>query len=266
MRMTYFYDYYAKEYRKAHREKLLPAPAAILQDVGSDKVCSCRKVLSNAFLGYREGRNRVLLKKLLNEYRDYVSEFCDECIKDRYNAFVYRYMLDVPVGYRAIGQRLGISKETAGIYVRRVIDEMLTLCMGIPAAADTQGESTVFVRMLIDRNRIFQSMSGKYVLLLFPGQQERKTIEQGRKFTKETMQWMTETIEAYFVYCNDTNTRIDTDIRKAEILKKCMSGISVSCPAEEYGCTETTIYSDMRENENRLAAMMFETDGGVFHA
>jgi hypothetical protein len=263
---TYFYDYYAKEYREGNREKLLPAPAAMLQDIGSDEVRRCRTVLRNAFSGYREGRNRELLKRLLNEYRDYVSGSGAECTKDRYNAFVYRYMIDVPVGYKAIGNRLGVTKDTAAIYVRRVIDELLLLCMGIPAAVDIPEDRAAFVRMLIDWNRFFQNMSGEYVLLLFQGQRERKTIEQGRELTAVTMKWLTETIEAYSGYCNDTDIPIDTDIRKAEILGKCMSGVSACCLAEEYGCNETTIYSDIRENENRLAAMMFETDGGVFHA
>ena len=54
---------------------------------------TCRGGLKNAFAGYRDGRNAEPLKKLLSEYRDYISECPDERAKDRHNAFVYRYMV-----------------------------------------------------------------------------------------------------------------------------------------------------------------------------
>jgi hypothetical protein len=258
-KMQYFYDYYAKEYRERHMEKLLPAPSAMLQDIGSDKVRSCRTVLRNAFLGYSEGKNREIIKRLVNEYRNYVSEYSAEYTKDRYNAFVYRYMIGVPVGIRAIAEQLGVTQGTVFLYINKVLNELLALCMGIPAMVNILEDREAFVRILIDRNRIFQNMAGEYVYLFFQEQQERKTIELGRKLTVETMQWMTETIEAYSRYCNDIDMRIDTDIRKNEILGKCMLGIPVSCLTKEYGCNKATIYSDIRENEKRLVAMMFET-------
>lgn len=69
---------------------------------------------------------------------------------------------------------------------------------------------------------------------------------------------LAEAAGAYSDYCNDSSTRINTDIRKAEILEKCLAGVTCCQMAEEYGCCEGTIYSDMRENAKRLAAMMFK--------
>ena len=68
-------------------------------------------------------------------------------------------------------------------------------------------------------------------------------------------------VEAYSGYCNDKHTCIDTDIRKAEILEKCLAGIRPAAIAEEYGCCESTVYADIRENERRLAAMLFDVEG-----
>lgn len=67
----------------------------------------------------------------------------------------------------------------------------------------------------------------------------------------------------YFGYYNDQYTRIDTDIRKAEILEKCISGVPPAAIAEEYGGCESTIYADIREDERRLAAMLFDVEGST---
>ena len=67
------------------------------------------------------------LKRLIGEYREYVSCCHDGQARDRYNAFVYRYMLEVPVGSRAIAAKLGVVKETVFNYVNRCLDEMLAL-------------------------------------------------------------------------------------------------------------------------------------------
>ncbi len=74
-------------------------------------------------------------------------------------------------------------------------------------------------------------------------------VEQGRWITRQIMGQLSEATEAYLGYCNDQYTRIDTDIRKAEILEKCISGVPPAAIAEEYGCCESTIYADIRENE-----------------
>lgn len=255
--MAYFYDYFAKEYQKRQGDQLLPAPDTLFRDVERESVKICRGVLKNAFAGYRDGRNTELLKRLLGEYRDYISECPDERAKDRYNAFVYRYMVPAHVGAKAIGAKLGVTKETVYIYINRALDEMMMLCMGIPAAECPEDKEAT-VHMLIEGNRLFRNMAGDYVLDLFPGRKERNTVEHGRQLTAAVMEQLTEAVRAYSDYCNDSSTRIDTDIRKAEILEKCLAGVPCCKMAEEYGCCEGTIYSDMRENEKRLAAMMFK--------
>jgi DNA-binding CsgD family transcriptional regulator len=261
--MTYFYDYYAKEYREQYSGRLIPAPAALLRDIDKDRIRICRNVLRNAFSGYREDRNREQLRRLLNEYQEYVSGTGEELAKTRYNAFVYRYMIDVPVGMKAIGSRLGITKDTAAGYVSRVIDELLQMCMGIPAAVGSPEDSAGTVRVLIKKNRILRGMAGDYVLSLFPGQRERMTIEQGRSLTAEVMRWLEDSTRAYCDYCNDVSAQIETDIRKAEVLQMCIAGVSCPDIAEKCGCDEGTVYSDIRENESRLAAMMFKAGGNA---
>ncbi|RKJ64878.1 hypothetical protein [Roseburia sp. 1XD42-69] len=258
--MTYFYDYFAKEYRDAHNGQILPSPEAIFRDIRHEEVKRCRDVLKNTFSHYRSGRNAEALARLLKEYREYVSCCHDEHAKNRYNALVYRYMVDVHVGSRAIAARLGVAKETALNYIDRCMDEMLVLCMGVPAAG-MPGQKTKIIRMLVDGNRLLRSMAGEYVLCLFPGKKERGAVEQGRKLTRDIMVRFADAVEAYSGYCNDKHACIDTDIRKAGILEKCLAGTCPAAIAEEYGCCESTVYADIRENERRLAAMLFGTEG-----
>lgn len=259
--MAYFYDYFARQYRADRRGQLLPAPAAMLQGIRLEDVRSCRKALKNSFAGYREGRNTEALKRLLGEYREYVSCCHNEHAKDRYNAFVYRYMVEAHVGSRAIATKLGVVKETVWNYIDRCIDEMLMLCMGIPAVLVPPEDGEAAVRMLVDGSRLFNGMAGDYVLCLFSGKRERATVQQGRRLTKNIMDQFTDAARAYSEYCNDEHTRIDTDIRKAEILEKCLAGVSPAAIVKEYGCCEKTVYADIRENERRLAAMLFDVEG-----
>lgn len=255
--MTYFYDYFAKEYRQKKGNKLFPAPAAIFQIVKPEEVKNCRTVLKNTFAGYRNGTNTKLLKKLLEKYQQYVVCQYDEHAKDRYNAFVYQYMVEAYVGSRAIAVKLGVVKETIYGYINRCIDEMLMLCMGIPAAKQVKNKEA-FIHMLIEGSRLFNNMAGEYVLSFFPGEKEKAAVKQARQLTKNIMEQLTNGICAYSKYCNDKHTFIDTDVRKSEILAKCLEGVPVCAIAKEYGCCESTIYFDIRENEKRLAAMMFQ--------
>lgn len=260
--MTYFYDYFARQYREGRNSSLLPAPVSMFGNIDSEDVQGCRQVLKNAYANYRMGRNAEALKRLIGEYREYVSCCHDGQARDRYNAFVYRYMLEVPVGSRAIAAKLGVVKETVFNYVNRCLDEMLVLCMGMPAVGYLPEDREAAIRMLVDGSRLFSSMAGDYVLCIFPGKRERAAVEQGRQATIRIMGQLGEAVEAYSGYCNDKHTRIDTDIRKAEILQKCIDGIPSAAIAEEYGCCESTVYADMRENERRLAAMLFDVEGG----
>lgn len=255
--MTYFYDYFARQYREGRNGSLLPAPAAIFGNIESEDVRSCRLVLKNAYANYRTGTNAEDLKRLIGEYRKYVSCCHDEQARDRYNAFVYRYMLEMPVGSRAIAAKLGVAKETVFNYVNRCFDEMLVLCMGIPAAHPPD-DTEATVGMLIQCSRLFNGMTGDYVCSLFAGKKEKAAVEQGRHLTKDIMGQFADAVRAYSEYCNDEHTRIDTDIRKAGILEKCFAGVPAAAIAEEYGCCEGTVYADIRENERRLAAMLFE--------
>lgn len=260
--MTYFYDYFAKEYRESGKDKGLLDPAAILRGISLEDVQSCRKVLKNSFAGYREGRNAETLKRLLGEYREYVACCHDGRAKDRYNAFVYRYMVEIHVGSRAIAAKLGVVRETVLNHIDRCIDEMLILCMGVPAAGGAKGKEEA-IRMLVDGSRLFQGMAGDHIFCLFPGKKQRAAVERGRRITKDVMGQLDAAVGAYYGYCNDGHTRIDTEIRKAEILKKCLAGVPPAAIAEEYGCSESTVYADIRENERRLAAMLFDVGEGA---
>lgn len=255
--MIYFYDYFVKDYQKSQEDRLLPAPAALFGTVERESVHICRRVLRNAFCGYRDGRNTELLKRLLGEYRGYISNCQGERARDRYNAFVYRYMVETHVGVKAIGSKLGVTKDTVFTYISRALNELLMLCMGIPAAAECPKGKEGTVHMLVEDSRLFQNMAGDYVLSLFPGWHERETLEQGRELTAAVMGQLADAVKAYCDYCNNSDTRIDTDIRRAEILEKCLAGVPCCRIAEEHGCCESTIYTDIRENEKRLAAMMF---------
>ncbi len=258
--MTYFYDYFASQFREGSRGRTLPAPAAMSQSIRPEDVGDCRRALKHSFAGYRDGRNTEALKRLLGEYRQYVSGSHDGHAKDRYNAFVYRYMVEAHVGSRAIAAKLGVTSDTVRNYINRCMDEILVLCMGIPAARAPERKEAA-VRMLVSGSRLFGSIAGDYLTGLFPGEKEREAVEQGRRITVDVMRKFAGAVEAYAGYCNDADTRIDTDIRKADILRRCMDGVPPAAIAEEYGCCLGTIYADMRENERRLAAMLFDIGG-----
>lgn len=257
--MTYFYDYFSKEYRESRKEKLLPDPAAMFGNIKPEDVQNCRRILKNAYANYRTGRNAETLKRLFGEYRKYVSYCHDGQARDRYNAFVYRYMLKVQVGSRAIAAKLGVVKETVFNYVNRCFDEMLALCIGMPAVGQPPMDREAAVRMLVNGSRLFSFMAGDYVLCLFPGK-ERAAVEMGRKLTKDIMGKLVGAVEAYARYRSDAHTHIDTDIRKGEILQKCIAGISLADIARECGCCLSTVYADIRENERRLAAILFDIE------
>lgn len=157
--LTYFYDYFAKEYRAGRRDRLFSSPAAMFRGIEPENVQNCRKVLKNAFAGYREGRNVEVLKKLIGEYREYISGLGDEHAKDRYNAFIYRYMVEAYVGNRAIAAKLGVVRETVLNYINKCIDEMLMFCMGIPAV-NLPEEKEAAVHVIIEGSRIFDNMAG----------------------------------------------------------------------------------------------------------
>lgn len=256
--MTYFYDYFAKEYRENRKGNLFPDPAIMFGNIEPEDVRSCRRILKNAYTNYRTGRNTKELRQLIREYREYVSCCHDGQARDRYNSFVYRYMLEIPVGSRAIAAKMGVVKETVFNYVNRCFDEILVLCIGMPAVGQPPEDREDAVWMLVDGSRLFSSMAGDYISSLFPSKREQATVEQGRQTTRRIMEQLAEAVEAYSEYCNDGYTRIDTDIRKADVLQKCIAGISPAAIAEEYGCSQSTVYSDIRENEKRLAAMLFE--------
>lgn len=238
---------------------MLPKPAVIFQNIKSEDVQRCKRVLKNSFVGYREGRNVEVLKKLIGEYRQYVSCCQSKLAKDRYNAFVYRYMLKTPVGSRAIATKLNVTKETVWNYIDKCFDEMLMLCMGIVVKTFPNSKEAA-VGMLVDGSRLFSSMTKEYILCLFQGKRELQTVEQGRIITKDVMGQLVEATEAYFQYCKEGQTYIDTDVRKAKVLKKCLEGISPAAIASEYYCCERTVYADIRENERRLAAMLFDME------
>lgn len=260
--MRYFYDYFAKEYREHRRYKHTTDrlyPADLLQGIEPEAISRCRIALRSKFRGYRAGADKEPLKMLLGEYREYVYRCHDEIRKDCYNAFVYHFMVDAPVGVKAIGGKFGVAKETIHNYINRTLDEILILCMGI-AAVELKGTGEDYVRSLIEYNRIFQRLAGDYVLEIFPEDKERETVERSRHITGLILRQISAAVEAYIGYCNDEHMRIDTDIRKSEVLRKCLEGVPLAAIAERYGCSESTVYSDIRENEKRLAAMLFDIE------
>lgn len=117
------------------------------------------------------------------------------------------------------------------------------------------------VRILVVGCWIFSAMVGDYVLCLFSGKRERAKVERGRRITRRIMGELAEAVGAYYGYCNDEYTLINTDIRKEEILQKCYDGVSSAAIAEEYGCCQGNVYVDIRENEKGLAVIFFDVDG-----
>lgn len=260
--MDYYYDYYAKEYRsRKTKGSLWHSPSAILASVPMEDIKGCREALKRAFDGYRHGRNTEVLKRLLGGYKGYVSEHGDENAKNRYNAFVYRYMSGICVGPGAIAGKLGVSKGTAFNYINSCTDDLLVLCMGIPAyryKADSQEAAVSFV---IRNYALLSRQSEDYILDIFQKNADRAAVKSGRLHTQRILQQLTDAAKAYIEYCRDDRANIDTDFRKADVLERCLAGCSVQCIAEQCGTSEDTIYNDIRDNGRRLTALLFEQEG-----
>lgn len=260
--MNYYYDYYAREYRsRKTKGSLWHSPAAILASVPMEDIKGCREALKRAFDGYRHGRNTEVLKRLLGEYRGYVSEQEDENAKNRYNAFVYRYMSGICVGPGAIAGKLGVSKGTAFNYINSCTNDLLVLCMGIPAYRHQADSQEAAVSFVIRNYALLSRQSEDYILGIFQKNADRAAVKSGRLHTQRILQQLTEAAKAYIEYCRDDLANIDTDFRKADVLELCLSGCTVQSIAEQCGTSEDTIYNDIRDNGRRLAALLFEQEG-----
>lgn len=255
---TYFYDYFAKEYRSEASVILLPSE--ITKGITQRSVQSCRKVLKNVFLQYRDGRKLPVAERLVKEYREYVAGRSDDKAKSRYNAFVYYYMSGAYIGSKAIAGKLNVSKETVFNYLNGCFDELLVLCMGVCGIKVQGMTGEDIVRMIICNFRLLSHMTDQYTMELFRCGTDRAAVEESRKRTQRVIQALMAAVERYDKYCYDEDTRIDTDIRKADILHECLAGASPSAIAEKYGVSPETVYGDMRENERRLSALLFDVE------
>lgn len=259
--MNYYYDYYASEYRSRQTKgSLWHSPAAILASVPMEDIKDCREALKRAFDGYRYGRSTEVLKRLLGEYKGYVSEYGDENAKNRYNAFVYRYMSGICVGPGAIAGKLGVSKGTAFNYITGCTNDLLVLCMGISAYRHKADSQEAAVSFLIRNYALLTKQSEDYILAIFRKNADRVAVESGRLHTQRILQQLTEATKAYINYCKGDRVCIDTDIRKAEVLELCLAGCTVQSIAEQCGTSDDTIYNDIRDNGQKLAALLFEQD------
>lgn len=262
--MNYYYDYFAKEYRNRQTKgSLWLSPAAIFGNIPRDDVKSCRATLKSAFDGYRYGRNTEVLKRLLGEYRGYVSELGDENAKNRYNAFVYRYMSGVYVGAGAIAGKLGVSRETALNYINGCINDLLMICMGITVYKHNVDNREAAVSFVISNYALLSRQSDNYILNIFRKKSDMAAVENARVHTQKILDQLTDAAKAYIEYCRDGQANIDTDIRKADVLELSLAGYSVYDIAEKCGTSKGTIYADIRENEQRLSALLFEEERGV---
>lgn len=260
--MNYYYDYFAKEYRSRQtRGSLWTSPAAMLGNIPGNDVKDCRTTLKNAFEGYRCGRNIEVLKRLLGEYRNYVSEYGDENARNKYNAFVYRYMSGTCVGAGAIAGKLGVSRETVLNYINSCINDLLVICMGTTAYNHKADNQEAAVSFVISNYALLSKEADTYIFDIFRKKSDRAAVEKGRHYTQKILHQLTEATKAYTEYCRDGQVNIDTDIRKADVLELCLAGCSVRHIAEKCGTSEETIYKDIKDNEQRLAALLFEQKG-----
>lgn len=168
----------------------------------------------------------------------------------------------IPSGYSymdmliKLAKKLGVSMGTVWNYIDKALDELLAMCMGIPAAVE-RNDCTTYVRKIIDGSRLFESMSGEYIFELFPA--HKGVVAQSQKHTDRILNCFHIALNEYLEYCRDMTVAIDADIRKADVLMDCLAGASCGSIAEKYRCSEETVYSDIRENERKLAAMLFKT-------
>lgn len=212
------------------------------------------------FRGYREakGDKRQALVHLLAVHTELCREKSwDNLLKRRHNALVYRYVVDIVAGNRAVAKKLNISKDTLYADLDNIMGDMMLLCVGLPyLLKGGREELQAAVKLTIKYYPLLDRVSQtKQCLCLFPVR-IRSHIQTARTATEQFLCLFNQAIEIYSGFrrpCDDIMTE-----RRMAVLKRSLQGHTglAQTVAAEYCCSAETVYHDMRENQECICDLL----------
>ena len=254
--MTYFEEYFLKEYKARAYAKGYKFPCDIGQQMSDEEWKKLRNILRNSYFQYRTGKRCAdALQELLMDYKKIAENRTELYSKRRYNTFVYKYMVDIFIGNKAIASKMRVSVDTVQNDLRHVLDDLMLLCMGLPAASCNINSQRKCIQFMVKNKDLLLYPIGNYVDVIWC--QHGQAIREWHKKSVEITEHMLKAAVAYAAYCRDEENPSDVDRRKADVLEDCLNGMNYENIAEKYGCSIDTIYDDMRDNETKLAQMLF---------
>lgn len=254
--MTYFEEYFLKEYKARAGVSGYKFPCDIWQQLNIDELKRIRNILRNSYVQYRtEKRCACVLRKLLVDYKKIAENRTDPYSKRRYNVFVYKYMVDMFIGNRAIASKMKVSVDTVHNDLKQVLDDLMLMCIGLPAAGGSLNSQRKCIQFMLRNKDLLLYPVGSYADEIW--HQHGQTIREWHKKSVEITEQMLNAIEDYLNYCRDEENPSDSDKRKADVLEDYLNNMSYETIAEKYGCSIDTIYDDMRDSETKLAQMLF---------
>lgn len=212
------------------------------------------------FRGYREtkGDKRQALVHLLAVHTELCRERSwDNLLKRRHNALVYRYVVDIVAGNRAVAKKLNISKDTLYADMDNVMEDMLILCIGLPYLLQGgQEELQAAVKLTIKYYPLLARVDQtEQCLCLFPVR-IRSHIQASRKTTAQFIRLFNRGIELYSGFHRSCDEAM-TD-RRLDALRRTLKGHTgvAQAVAAEYCCSAETVYHDMRENQECVCELL----------
>ena len=256
--MKYCDCVFIPNYRKKNKKILLSYGYffGLYKSMGVEKY---RDILKNGYLKYRTTQKHgAELKKVLLHYKAMIQGYEDgksEIEKRRYNAFVYKYMTDVCVGNKAIAAKLNVSKDTVNLDINYVIEKMLVLFFGVPALTNELKDSKAFlIRNVFDNICLLNNPLPESTLCIFGGY--RDAVMEIRKVSSNFMKAFLDACNAYAEDLNDAE-RQSTESHRREVLLARLEGKSYKNIAADLQIDISLIYDISKENERRLAEMIF---------
>lgn len=263
--MDYDWKYFVEDLGKTVTDQEAAAAQEVWKKISSPLPDGTMKALRDSlawgFRGYREavGERREALAYLLAVH----TELCrtmpwDNLLKRRHNALVYRYVVETVAGNKAVAKKLNISKDTLNVDLDGVLKEMLVLCIGLPYLM--QGKRTEIkeaVKLTIKQYPLLdKSGQMEQCLCLFPVRL-RSEIQSAREATRRFLCLFDKGMAVYADFCGQYN-QFGVNGRRLDALKQDIKGNNKVARevAEKYGCSPETIYSDMKENQERICRLL----------
>lgn len=254
--MTYFEEYFLKEYKARADVREYKFPCDIGQQVSVEEMKRIRNILRNAYVQYRtEKRCAGTLRKLLVDYKKIAENRTEPYSKRRYNVFVYKYMVDMFIGNKAIASKMKVSADTVQKDLGHVLDDLMLMCIGLPAASGSLNSQRKCIQFMLRNKELLLYPVGNHVDEIW--RQHGQAIREWHKKSVEITEQMLKSIEDYLDYCRDIENPSELDGRRADVLEDYLNGMKYEAMAEKYGCSVETIYEDMRDIETKLAHMLF---------